>query len=88
VFVIVYTSSRIHQTIKRISQDASNRHALEIHRQVTRLLIVQAMLPLLSFILPLALLIVFAVLRINFPMLGFYTHLTLIWFISLKVCFA
>jgi hypothetical protein len=60
---------------------------LEIHQQVMRVLTVQALLPIISIILPLFILIVFSMLRIKFPMLGLYSFLLIMWFISIKVSF-
>jgi hypothetical protein len=83
--VIAYTSLRISSEIKRVAQITNNQNMLEIHRQVIRVLIVQALLPIISIIVPVFCMILFSILKIEFSMIGFYTLLSVMWSTSIKV---
>ncbi|KAI6185042.1 hypothetical protein M3Y97_00662000 [Aphelenchoides bicaudatus] len=52
LLVIFYTSIRIHWTIGHKTSMSNNKKAMKIHRQVTKILVVQAALPLIVFIGP------------------------------------
>jgi low temperature requirement protein LtrA len=85
VFVIVYCSTRIHFKVKNIIQVSNNQNVMEINRQVTKVLIIQALLPIISLIVPLIILILFWLLGIAVPMVGIYTYFSGMYFTSIKV---
>jgi hypothetical protein len=83
--VILYCSIRIHLEIKRMARDSNNQNAIEIHREVTKVLIIQALLPILVIIVPLCISIVLSLLGMSVSMLGVYSLLSIICFTSIKV---
>jgi hypothetical protein len=85
LIVVVYCFIRIHLEIKHVAQTSRNKHTLEIHRQVMQVLMIQAVIPVLTIIVPLLIMMVFLILRISFPMLGLYTLVSIQWATSIKV---
>ncbi|KAI6238635.1 hypothetical protein M3Y99_00667800 [Aphelenchoides fujianensis] len=84
VVVIAYTSLRIRAALRSNAHTVRNAKAAELQRQVTRILVLQAVLPLVVICLPTVAVVSLALARVDVPRAGAVAVAVLSWLSAVK----
>ncbi|KAI6174518.1 hypothetical protein M3Y97_00999600 [Aphelenchoides bicaudatus] len=82
--LIIYTSTKIYHTLKANAHKIQNPKTLDLQRQVTRILTLQAILPLIVICIPTITIVAFALSHTDVPQAGAICMAFLCWLSAVK----